>query len=107
MLFTVPNLWWNKSSLLSKSCCFYILANIDSSNFDILMQITTLVNAKEKPIRSERTLAALVRVGQAVNLAVERFVGVGEAIANDNPEIHNEMCDACRDAKMAGLNIPF
>ena len=67
------------------------------------MQITTLVNAKEKPIRSERTLAALVRVGQAVNLAVERFVGVGEAIACDNQEIQREMCDACRDARTAGM----
>ena len=67
------------------------------------VQITTLVNAKEKPVRSERTLSALVRVGQAVNLAVERFVGVGEAIACDNPEIQREMCDACRDARAAGM----
>ena len=66
------------------------------------MQITTLVNAKEKPIRSERTLNAMVRVGQAVNLAVERFVSVGEAIARDNPDIQREMCDACHDAKLAG-----
>jgi len=67
------------------------------------VQITTLVNAKEKPIHSERTLTALVRVGQAVNLAVERFVAVGEAIARDNPEIQREMCDACRDARTAGI----
>jgi len=71
--------------------------------FGFIEQITTLVNAKEKPIRSERTLSALVRVGQAVNLAVERFVGVGEAIAADNPEIQREMCDACRDARAAGM----
>jgi len=69
----------------------------------VVVQITTLVNAKEKPIRSERTLTALVRVGQAVNLAVERFVGVGEAIARDNPEIQRDMSDACRDARAAGL----
>ena len=67
-----------------------------------VVQITTLVNAKEKPIRSERTLAALVRVGQAVNLAVERFVSVGEAIACDNPDIQRDMHDACRDARAAG-----
>jgi len=67
------------------------------------VQITTLVNAKEKPIHSERTLTALVRVGQAVNLAVERFVAVGEAIARDNPEIQRDMCDACRDARTAGI----
>jgi len=69
----------------------------------VVVQITTLVNAKEKPIRSERTLTALVRVGQAVNLAVERFVGVGEAIARDNPEIQRDMSDACHDARAAGL----
>ena len=71
------------------------------------MQITTLVNAKEKPIHSERTLTALVRVGQAVNLAVERFVAVGEAIARDNPEIQRDMCDACRDARTAGMSHIF
>ena len=47
----------------------------------------------------------MLRVGQAVNLAVERFVGVGEAIARDNPEIQREMCDACRDARTAGAYL--
>ena len=65
-------------------------------------QITTLVNAKEKPIKSERTWRALVRVGQAVNLAVERFVTVGEAIAEENPDIRNDMCQACKEARLAG-----
>ena len=73
------------------------------SSYIYCVQITTLVNAKEKPIRSERTLAALVRVGQAVNLAIERFVSVGEAIARDNADIQREMSDACRDARAAGL----
>jgi len=50
----------------------------------------------------------LLRVGQAVNLAVERFVGVGEAIARDNAEIQREMSDACRDARTAGACLlPF
>src|SRR6218665_314820 len=66
------------------------------------VQITTLVNAKEKPIRSERALSALVRVGQAVNMAVERFVKVGEAIARENSEIQHEMYEACQEAKIAG-----
>ena len=69
------------------------------------LQITTLVNAKEKPIKSERTLRALVRVGQAVNLAVERFVSVGESIAEENPEIQHDMCDACKEARAAGRRI--
>ena len=68
----------------------------------LLLQITTLVNAKEKPIKSERTLRALVRVGQAVNLAVERFVSVGESIAEENLEIQHDMCEACKEARAAG-----
>jgi len=81
------------------------LSITQSCLFCFVVQITTLVNAKEKPIRSERTLSALLRVGQAVNLAVERFVGVGEAIARDNPEIQREMTDACRDARNAGTYL--
>ncbi|XP_039440923.1 alpha-catulin isoform X4 [Culex pipiens pallens] len=54
---------------------------------------------------SERTLRAIGRVGQAVNLAVERFVTVGETIADDNPEIKQDMYDACKEARAAGSSI--
>ena len=64
------------------------------------------MNHKEKAKKSEKTLRALVRVGQAVNLAVERFVCVGETIAQENPEIRHDMCDACKEARIAG-KIPF
>lgn len=52
---------------------------------------------------SERTLRAIGRVGQAVNFAVERFVTVGETIADDNPEIKQDMYDACKEARSAGI----
>lgn len=55
-------------------------------------------------VSSERTLRAIGRVGQAVSLAVERFVTVGETIADDNPEIRQDMYDACKDARAAGTN---
>lgn len=42
------------------------------------------------------------RVGQSVNLSVERFVTVGETIADDNPEIKQDMYDACKEARKAG-----
>ncbi|KAG1695753.1 Alpha-catulin [Nymphon striatum] len=64
--------------------------------------ITTLVNAKEKPIKSVKTLRAIVKVGQAVNNAVEKFVSVGEAFSNGNPEITADMYDACKEARSAG-----
>lgn len=44
----------------------------------------------------------MARVGQAVNLAVERFVTVGETIADDNPEIKQDMYEACKEARAAG-----
>ena len=69
------------------------------------LQITSLANARKKPIKTEKQLRAIVRVGQSVNLSVERFVAVGEALADDNPEIRAEMCDACKDARAAGTLI--
>ena len=72
-----------------------------------MFQITTLVNHKEKQKKSEKTVRALVRVGQAVNLAVERFVCVGESIAEENPEINHDMCEACKEARNAGKVIIF
>uniref|UniRef100_T1IXC7 Alpha-catulin n=1 Tax=Strigamia maritima TaxID=126957 RepID=T1IXC7_STRMM len=78
-------------------------SEIDETAYD--PEITTLVNHKEKALKSEKTLRAIVRVGQAVNLAVERFVTVGEAIADDNPEIKMEMYEACKEARAAGSAI--
>ncbi|XP_034934680.1 alpha-catulin isoform X2 [Chelonus insularis] len=65
-------------------------------------QISTLVSHRERPLCSERNLRAIARVGQAVNLAVERFVTVGETIADDNPEIKQTMYEACKEARIAG-----
>ena len=42
------------------------------------------------------------RVGQAVSVAVERFVTVGETIADDHAEIRQGMYDACKEARQAG-----
>ncbi|KAK1880000.1 Alpha-catulin [Dissostichus eleginoides] len=64
--------------------------------------ITTLINHKDKPNKSERTLAAIHRVGQAVSVAVGRFVAVGEAIASENQELKDEMGQACFEARRAG-----
>ncbi|XP_053634104.1 alpha-catulin isoform X4 [Cherax quadricarinatus] len=53
----------------------------------------------------DKTARALCRVGQAVNVAVDRFVTVGETIADDNPEIKVDMYEACKEARAAGLAI--
>lgn len=68
----------------------------------ISLQISTLISHRERPLCSDRSLRAVARVGQAVNLAVERFVTVGETIADDNPEIKQDMYEACKEARVAG-----
>lgn len=57
------------------------------------------------PDASLRTAGAVARVGQAVNLAVERFVTVGETIADEQPDVKQGMWEACREARHAGHAI--
>ena len=60
------------------------------------------MNHRERACKSEKTVRALHRVGQAVKQAVEQFVYIGSRIADENPEIQNDMCRACKEARMAG-----
>ncbi|XP_029369473.1 alpha-catulin isoform X1 [Echeneis naucrates] len=76
--------------------------SVEQTLIPLVSQITTLINHKEKPKKSERTLAAIHRVGQAVSVAVGRFVAVGEAIAAENQELKDEMGQACFEARRAG-----
>ncbi|KAE8282077.1 Alpha-catulin Alpha-catenin-related protein [Larimichthys crocea] len=76
--------------------------SVEQTLIPLVSQITTLINHKDKPKKSERTLAAIHRVGQAVSVAVGRFVAVGEAIATENHELKNEMGQACFEARRAG-----
>jgi hypothetical protein len=56
--------------------------SIETTLVPLVTQISTLVNFKEKPRSSstnnEKTLNAVNRVGEAVHMAVERFVSVGK-----------------------------
>ncbi|XP_066580983.1 alpha-catulin isoform X2 [Prorops nasuta] len=76
--------------------------SIEQTLLPLVKQISTLVSHGERPLCSDRSLRAVARVGQAVNLAVERFVTVGETIADDNPEIKQDMYEACKEARVAG-----
>ncbi|XP_056154153.1 alpha-catulin isoform X1 [Lampris incognitus] len=76
--------------------------SVEQTLIPLVSQITTLINHKEKPKKSERTLAAIHKVGQAVSVAVGRFVAVGEAIAAENQELKEEMGQACFEARRAG-----
>ncbi|XP_054711604.1 alpha-catulin-like [Uloborus diversus] len=60
---------------------------------------------RERSVRGgggDKHLNAIVRCGQAVHLSIERFVTLGEALADDNAEIKVDMYEACRDARAAG-----
>ncbi|XP_063042042.1 alpha-catulin [Engraulis encrasicolus] len=79
--------------------------SVEQTLIPLVSQITTLINHKDKPKKSERTLRAIQRVGQAVSAAVGRFVAVGEAIAVENEELKEEMGLACFEARRAGNTI--
>ncbi|CAB3362211.1 Hypothetical predicted protein [Cloeon dipterum] len=75
-------------------------------------QISTLISHHNEctsagglGVTSARVLRAVARVGQAVNLAVDRFVTVGETIADDNPEIRDDMYESCKEARASGCSI--
>ena len=53
--------------------------SIETTLVPLVTQISTLINFREKPRSSanEKTLHAINRVGDAVHMAVERFVSVG------------------------------
>ncbi|XP_039185173.1 alpha-catulin isoform X2 [Crotalus tigris] len=79
--------------------------SVEQTLVPLVAQITTLINHKDKPKKSDKTLKAVQQVGQAVNLAVGKFVMVGEAIAKENQELKEEMKAACTEAKQAGETI--
>ncbi|KAM4876840.1 alpha-catulin isoform 2-T2 [Thomomys bottae] len=79
--------------------------SVEQTLLPLVSQITTLINHKDNTKKSDKTLQAIQRVGQAVNLAVGRFVKVGEAIANENWDLKEEINIACVEAKQAGETI--
>ena len=98
---TALNSWWLKYLKTHPGQNLPFKVNLHTS----VLQITTLVNHKERPRVSDKAAKALIRVGHAVNVAVEKFVLVGQSIAEENDEIRNDMCEACQEARSAGLNL--
>ncbi|VDM96508.1 unnamed protein product [Thelazia callipaeda] len=84
--------------------------SVEQTLVPLVTQITTLVNLKENYLssgkkRSEKAFRSALKVGSAVEAAIERFVAVGETIADENPDIQPEMYDACHEARIAGASI--
>ncbi|XP_063910464.1 alpha-catulin isoform X4 [Zophobas morio] len=91
------------------------MAGVGTTNFDCLeiktrsveQTLLPLIKQISSLVEQHGTVGALrpsavARVGQAVNVAVERFVTVGEAIADDYPEVRQGMYEACKEARQAG-----
>nr|XP_053612647.1 alpha-catulin isoform X4 [Plodia interpunctella] len=76
--------------------------SVERTLLPLIKQISSLVAT-----RGEATAggAAVQRVGAAVCCAVERFVAVGETIADDNPDVRHSMVLACKEARAAGRAI--
>jgi hypothetical protein len=106
----------------------FIRKEFNLNFFFLLLKITTLVNYKDSlnnaylqaqlhnndnnsqrnlffSSTAENSANAFFKVGEAVNMAVERFVLVGETIANDNSNINADMLEACKEARKSGLAI--
>ncbi|BFZ21985.1 hypothetical protein BsWGS_25024 [Bradybaena similaris] len=79
--------------------------SVEQTLVPLVTQITTLVNHKERTRLTDKQQRALERVGVAVSSAVDRFVSVGQSLAEENLDIKADMCLACHDARMAGSAI--
>uniref|UniRef100_A0A1I8EJQ9 Alpha-catulin n=1 Tax=Wuchereria bancrofti TaxID=6293 RepID=A0A1I8EJQ9_WUCBA len=81
--------------------------SVEQTLVPLVTQITTLVNFKEGYLssgkkRSDKAVRSALKIGSAVEAAIERFVVVGETIADENPDVQPEMYDACHEARLAG-----
>ncbi|KAK2708598.1 alpha-catulin-like isoform X2 [Artemia franciscana] len=79
--------------------------SVEKTLLPLVNQIASLVSIPDRPIQTEKGRRAVSRVGRGVRIAVDRFVSVGEAIGDDNPDVRHDMFDACREARAAGAAI--
>lgn len=90
---------WDSKNLEIKS------KSVELTLVPLVTQITTLVNHKDHGRRTDRARKAIHEIGKVVAIAVERFVTVGEQIAEENEDVANEMREACEEAKKSGQSI--
>uniref|UniRef100_A0A1I8QAV1 Alpha-catulin n=1 Tax=Stomoxys calcitrans TaxID=35570 RepID=A0A1I8QAV1_STOCA len=64
-----------------------------------------LTTPRHLEMSGEQKLLAYKRVGQAVNMAVDRLVTIGEIIAEGFQDIKGDMFDCCKDARDTGKSI--
>ncbi|XP_014227561.1 alpha-catulin isoform X1 [Trichogramma pretiosum] len=85
--------------------CDFKTRSIEQIIMPLVALVSKLMQHRDRPFRCDRNPGVLARVGQGVNLAVERFVTVAETIADDNPDVKQDMYEACKEARVAGSTI--
>lgn len=68
----------------------------------IILEFQQLTTPRHLEMSGEQKLLAYKRVGQAVNMAVDRLVTIGEIIAEGFQDIKGDMFDCCKDARDTG-----
>ena len=66
------------------------------------LQVTTLVNQKTPSNKKKGRSKKAHVLSAAVQKATENFIIQGEEIANENPEIRNDMLDAVDEVRKTG-----
>ena len=92
------SLKWNPKNLEIKT------RSVEKTLEPLVIQVTTLVSSKSLKKRKGKSKRAHVLVA-AVERATQNFVEKGELIANENPQIKNEMLAAVEDVKTAGSSM--
>lgn len=62
-------------------------------------------SAAQRPhtdLNNEQKLLACKRVGQGINMAVDRLMTIGEIIADGHVDIKADMFECCKDARDTG-----
>ncbi|XP_037950283.1 alpha-catulin isoform X2 [Teleopsis dalmanni] len=60
---------------------------------------------KQKNMRNDDKIWTFARIGQTINLSVEKFIAIGEVIAQNNPDIKPDLSESCKEALNAGKTI--
>lgn len=71
-------------------------------NISKKFQVTTLVNQKSPSNKKKGRSKKAHVLSAAVQKATENFIIAGETIANENPDIRNDMLDAVDEVKKTG-----
>ena len=73
----------------------------------LCVQVTTLASQPDgsDPAAPTRRHHKAPKLAQALDMAVEQFIVVGEKIARDNPDMEGLMMDACQNIRTVGTEM--